>query len=184
MEYSLPTSVNVNGTEYSIRSDYRAILDIFQAIADPDLSREERVLALLFIFYPDFETMPPEDYQGAVDRCFWFINCGKTEKPDGRKHPQLVSWEQDFPYIVAPINRVVGQEIRAMEYMHWWSFMSAYLDIGDCLFAQIVRIRSLKARGKKLNDMDKEWYRENRDLVDIRTAYTDAEDDLLKQWLV
>ena len=34
----LPTSVNVSGKEYNIRSDYRAILDICTALNDPELS--------------------------------------------------------------------------------------------------------------------------------------------------
>ena len=91
--------------------------------------------------------------------------------------------EQDFRYIVAPINRVVGQEIRAVEYYHWWSFISAYYEIGDCLFAQIVRIRDKKARGKPLDKEEQKFYRENRHMVDFHTNYTDAENALLKKWV-
>ena len=42
MEYTLPKTVIVGGREYSIRSDYRAILDICEALTDPELSSEER----------------------------------------------------------------------------------------------------------------------------------------------
>ena len=56
------------------------------------------------------------------------------------------------------------------------------MEIGDCTFAQIVRIRSLKAKGKKLDKADQEWYRKTRHLVDIKTAYTDSEKDMLHRW--
>ena len=37
MSYLLPTTLTVGGIEYAIRSDYRAALDIFAALADPEL---------------------------------------------------------------------------------------------------------------------------------------------------
>lgn len=176
----LPTSLEIGGTEYEIRSDYRAVLDICAALSDPELDGRERAVALLDIFYPGFVGMPQERYEEAVQKCLWFINGG-TEERKGRS-PRLVDWEQDFTYIVAPINRVTGQEIRALEYMHWWTFLSAYYEIGDCTFAQIIRIRDRLARGKPLDKPDREWYRRNRELVDFKNTYTGAEQDLLKEW--
>ena len=52
MEYTLPKTVIVGGREYSIRSDYRAILDICEALTDPELSSEEKSAVVLYIFYP------------------------------------------------------------------------------------------------------------------------------------
>ena len=148
-----------------------------------ELDGQDRASALLVIFYPGLSDMPPEHYQKAVEKCFWFISGGGPEEPaEKKKQPRLLEWEQDFPYIVAPVNRVLGKEIRAAEYLHWWTFLSAYMEIGECLFAQIVRIRERKATGKKLDKSDQEWYRKNRHLVDFKTTYTEQEDTLLKQW--
>ena len=174
--YDLPTSVTLGGTEYKIRSDYRAILDICMALTDPDLDNENKVHEMLTIFYED--EIPVELWGDAIKECVNFINLGQAQK----KAPKLMDWRQDFSYIVAPINRVLGTEIRALEYVHWWTFIGAYYEIGDCLFAQIVRIRSLKAKGKLKDKADKEWYKENRDLVDLKTTYSQAEEDLFKQW--
>ena len=180
MNWGLPTAVTVGGNEYAIRSDYRAVLDICTALTDPDLSSTDKTIVLLSIFYPDIESIPPEDYEEAVRQCFIFINCGEEEQQ--RKAPKLVDWEQDFQYIVAPINRVAGTEIRSVEYMHWWTFISYYYEIGDCLFAQIVRIRDKIARGVSLDKEDRKWLRENRRLVDFRVKYSEAEDEIMKQW--
>ena len=180
--YELPKSVTVCGSEYEIRSDYRAVLDICAALNDPELDDQDKSAALLEIFYPGLSEMPPEHYQGAVEKCLWFIGGGAEETAQTGKQPRLLDWEQDFAYIVAPVNRVLGQEIRAAEYLHWWSFLSAYMEIGECLFAQIVRIRERKATGKKLDKSDQEWYRKNRHLVDFKNTYTDQDADILKQW--
>lgn len=176
----LPTSVEVGGQEYEIRSDYRAILDICVALNDPELSDKERAYIALDIFYPDFENIPEEHLQESINKCMDFINGDGPKNPG--KSPRVVSWDQDFPLIVAPINRVMGCEIRASEYLHWFTFLAAYQEIGDCTFAQVVRIRDQKARGKNLDKQDREWYRRNRHLVDFETKYTSSEKDLLKEW--
>lgn len=176
----LPTRVDVGGAEYEIRSDYRAILDICAALSDPDLDGQERSVVALTIFYPEFPSMPREHYREAVERCLFFLRGG-VEEPAGCS-VRLVDWKQDFPHIVAPINRVLGREVRAVEYMHWWTFLAAFYEIGDCTFAQIVRVRDKLARGQPLDKQDREWYRRNQDLVDFKRKYTSAEDDLARSW--
>lgn len=179
--YSLPTSVEVNGTEYTIQSDYRAVLDILTALSDADLSNQDKAEAALNIFYPDFGDMPASDYQEALNQCFRFIDRGQEPK-EQKKQPTVMSWEQDFDMIIAPINRIAGCEVRSLPYLHWWTFVSYYMEIGDCLFAQVVAIRDKKARGKPLDKQDREFYRRNRDLIDLKTTYTEAEQDLLAAW--
>lgn len=191
MNYTLPTSVTISGADYEIRTDFRAVLDILAALADPDLSDREKVTIMLSIFYfnPDCTEIPDNHIQEAVDKCVWFIDCGE-ESPNEKKKPKIMDWEQDFPYIAAPINRIIGRDIRGIPYdpktnsggLHWWTFVSAYYEIGDCTFAQIVRIRSAKAKGRKLDKSDQEWYRNNRHLVDFKKIYTDADQDALRQW--
>lgn len=178
--YKLPTSVEIDGCTYEIRSDFRAILDICAVISDEELNDQEKSEALLDIFYIRFAEMPMEHYSEAVQQCFWFLNCGaENEQKQG---PDLMNWEQDFPYIVSPVNRVIGTEIRALDYLHWWSFVAAYQEIGECLFSQIVRIRDHLARGKALDKSDREWYRKNRKLVDLKKNYSKQETDVLDLW--
>jgi len=182
MNYSLPTKLTVNTKEYEIRSDYRAILDICQALADVELSDEDKAYIVLTVFFVDFKRMPQCDYQEAIEKCFDFINLG--EKEDGKKHPKMIDWEQDFNHIIAPINRVAQKEVRAVEYMHWWTFIGLFNEIGgDCYFAQIVSIRDKKRRGKKLDKLEQEFYRRNRKDIDFTQHFTDEEEDALKGWI-
>lgn len=181
MEYNLPKRLEIAGTEYDIRWDFRAILDICAALSDADLDDAERALAALMIFYPDWNEIPPAATEEALRRCFWFINGGQDE-PENKPRRQLMSWDQDWPLIVAPVSRVLGRDVRGME-LHWWSFLAAYLEIGgDCTFAQVVAIRSKKSKGKTLSKEERAWYRENHELVDFKTQYTDAEQAVLKLW--
>ena len=179
----LPKSLEINGRWYEIRSDYRDIREIMIAMMDVELSDNERAEVVLTIFYPGLDEMPHEDYQEAINKLLWFINCGTEEKKDSRKQPILVDWEKDFRYMVSPINKVVGTEIRALDYMHWWTFKAAWDEMdSECLYAQILRIRNKKARNKPLDKREAAWYRENRDLVDIMPKYSESEKELFSLW--
>lgn len=179
--YDLPKSLDVCGTVYEIRSDYRAVLDICTAFSDIDLSDQEKAFVALQIMYVDFEDMPPEHYKEALKQCLWFIDLGEEEQQT-TSNLKLMDWDQDFKYIVSPVNRVVGQDIRSVEYLHWWSFIAAYYEIGECLFAQIVSIRSKKAKGKQLDKSEREWYRNNRHLVDMKQKLSESEKDAFSAW--
>ena len=175
---TLPETVELGGAEYPVRWDYRPILDICAALQDPELDNQERAIAALTIFYPDFERIPAECAQEAVDNLFWFINCGEEDRP--RYSPKLVDWEQDFRLIAAPVSRVLGRSVRSREPLHWWDFMDAYMEVGECTFSQVVRIRDLRERGKKLDKQDQEWYRRNRHLVDFKKKHSGGEIALLE----
>ena len=181
MNYTLPKRLDICGTEYSIRWDWRAALDTCAALSDPELTDQEKALAALLIFYPDLDQMPPEHYETAVRRAFWFLNGGEEERT-AKPRRRLMDWEQDFPLIVGPVSRVLGRDVRGIEDLHWWSFLAAYMEIGECTFAQVVGIRSKKAKGQKLDKSERAWYRENQDIVDLKTHYTDEEQAALALW--
>lgn len=174
--WNLPTSLNVGGRNYKIRTDYRVILDILTAMNDPDIfepemteeeKQLERALTMLQIFYIDFDTMPSSDWQEASEKACEFIDCGI--KDDGKQKPRLIDWEQDAPVIVPAVNKVCGKDVRSVKYMHWWTFFGYYMEIGECTLATIVSIRDKKRRGKKLEKWEQEFYRNNKKLVDLKT---------------
>lgn len=172
----LPKFVEIGGVPYDIRSDYRDIREIMIAMNDKELTEAERIEVALTIFYPNASEIPPEHIQEALDRLPWFINCGNPESGQRKKIPKLIDWEKDFSVIVSPINKIIGTEIRALEYLHWWTYRAAWDEIPpDCTWAQIVRIRNKRARNKPLDKSEAQWYRENRDLIEIAPTYTAEE---------
>lgn len=187
MTYNLPKTVIVDGREQAIRYDFRVILEIITMLQDNELSGEEKTEAVLEMFYLDPDGI--RDVKGAVDACFSFIDA-ESERPK-RPRPRLTDWNQDFEYIIAPVNRVLGYESRAVDYdpdentggVHWWTFLAAYMEIGnDCLYAQIISIRDKRQRKKKLEKYEKEWLKRNADIVDLKTYYTEEENKLFSEW--
>ena len=64
--------------------------------------------------------------------------------------------------------------------------MAWYMEIGESTFSNVINIRQKKSKGKKLEDYEREYYRENRKLIDLTPKMTEEEkqemQDLMK-WL-
>lgn len=163
--WDYPTFVEIDGVRRTIRNncDYRMVLDCISALNDVDLTEEERVKCALFIFYPEFDEIV--DLQTAITEMYLIINGGEKDTSNTQA-PRLVDWEHDFPRIVAPVNRVLGYEVRTPgKYTHWYTFLSGYMEIGDCTFSQIVSIRAKRAKGQKLSSSETEYLRNHREQV-------------------
>lgn len=181
MIYDLPEALTVGGIARPIRSDYRAVMDVCAVIADPELTETEKTEGVLTIMYEDLDAIPFDAYKEAMEQAMWFVAGGDDDTPK-KRGPKLVDWEQDFRFIIAPINHIIGKDIRSLPALHWWTFLAAYYEIGDCVFAQIVRIRTKRAKGKKLDKDEREWYRDNRKLVDFKMRFTSEDDKVMAAW--
>ena len=172
--WELPVSLRVGGTDYAIRSDFRDVLYLLGIFADPEYEPDEKAAVCLRVMYPDWESIPPQSRQQALDAAVDFIDAGV---PAGGKRniPRLVDWEQDGPLIIPAVNRVLGGEVRAMGYLHWWTFLGAYMELGECLFSTVLGLRQKRAKGRKLEKYEQEFLRENRALVQLQTERTEQD---------
>ena len=180
MMWSLPISVEIDGTEYAIRNkcDYRVVLDVISALNDEELEMEYRIECALFIFYEDLTGL--KDIQTAITEMMKIINLGKETTEEEQHKPQLMDWEHDFTQLAPPISRTLGYSVRdAKNYTHWYDFIGAYMEIGECTFSNIVSIREKKIKGKKLEKYEQEFYRENRKLIDLPHKLTAEEEEFL-----
>ena len=180
-KYTLPKSVCINNETYEIRWRYSDILYIFQMLNDQDLLEHERIIVATEHFYIDYEKLEANvNWQEAVNAMFEFINGGEENSSKSNKQDRkLYDWEQDFKIIIAPINRTLGYDVRSNPDVHWWTFLSAFMEIGECTFSTYVSIRDKKARGKKLEKWEEKIYKENRDAIEIKKKYDSTTEDLL-----
>lgn len=181
--WDLPLSVEINGEKQLIRNkcDYRVVLDVISALNDNDLTDDEKIQCALYIFYEDISTI--DDFETAVNEMFKIINGGDSEKESKSNKPRLMDWEHDFQIIAPPINRVLSTEIRSAEYVHWFTFLGAYMEIGECTFSTVVSIREKKQKGKKLDKWEVDYIREHREMVELPKKLTVEEQELLNsEW--
>lgn len=181
--YYLPQSIQINGIDYMIRTDFRVILDILVAIEDQDMEDWERQEVMFRIIYKDYESIPANCYEEACKKAVNFIDY---ELPSGRQKVKTMDWNQDAAIIIPAVNKVAGKEVRALEYLHWWTFLGYFMEIEDGLASQVWAIRQKKAKKKKLEKWEKEFERNNPELVKLRRAYSaeqQKEMESIEKWL-
>lgn len=172
--WDLPVSLEIGGTGFSIRTDFRDILYILECFNNPNYLDEAKQLIMLEVLYKDYKDIPVERYEEALTKAKEFIDMGMAEDKNKRK-PTLMDWEQDAPLIIPGINKVLGQEVRSLPYLHWWTFLSAYMEIGEGIFSSVINIRQKKSKGKKLEKYEQEFYKENKHIIDLKRKESDEE---------
>lgn len=180
--WNLPEAAVIGSTEYQLHTDFRDILEIMRYLEDPDRPEYLRWYIAVSLFYEG--EIPLEHRQEAMEYLADFISGG--ERDDSRPGPKLLDWEQDAQVIVADVNKVAGAEIRALPFLHWWTFLSFFHAIGEGQLSTLISIRDKLRRGKKLEKWEQEYYRNNRERVDLKKKYSAdelAEQERLKKLL-
>lgn len=158
----LPVTLEICGIAYEIRTDFRAIFDIFAAFNDNELKDWEKLSVMLTILYVHSEEIPRECYQEAIRQANWFIDCGIQEN---KNKPRTMDWEKDANIIFPAINHIAGREVRNPKvYTHWWTFIGYYMEIREGVFSTVLRIRQKKEAGESLEKWEAKFYRENQEL--------------------
>lgn len=167
--YRLPVTVTIDDIEYPIRNngDYRMVLDCFIVLQDIEIESEtERILTALLIFYEDLDVdsvllLSEDDIKARLKAMYDFFDCGQDMSNAPKNTRKLMDWKQDEMLVISAINNVAHTEVRAEEYIHWWTFMGYYMSIGESAFATVVSIRNKILTNKKLEKHEKEFRAEN-----------------------
>ena len=190
--YELPTSIDIQGTPFEIRDkgDFRTVFSCFEVLNDddPELTLEDKVLTCLSIFYKAFEDV---DYllsfdhlEEAIEKMVDFFNMGQ-KNVSNTQSVNLIDWKTDETLICSAINTTIGKDIRSEKYIHWWTFISYYMGIGECTLSHIVAIRYKLYHGQKLEKHERQFRMDNPQYfeVDFRTQSQKAlDEEILKQW--
>ncbi len=175
MIYELPDTLEVNGVEHPIRTDFRDVMRVIFAMNDPNLENSEKVYVCLYDIYEDFEEMDSKDYEAAYKAASVFIDCGEEKSAEGKQPKSTIDFEQDERLLIAAVNRVAGREVRSMDYLHWWTFMGYFMEIGECTYSTVLNLRSKKNKGKTLEKWEKEFWDNNKDICEIKEKLSDEE---------
>lgn len=156
MSWALPTAWG----KYPHRTDFREILKLLALLADESKAEFFRwQAALCYFFRGEF----PEDTAAALAYLSDFLTAGEPCAPG----PRLYDWAHDAQRIAAGVNAVAGREVRAMDYLHWWSFLGYFRAMGEGEFSLVVGIREKLRRGKKLEPHEQDYYRAHRAAVKL-----------------
>ena len=168
----LPGKLTVNGTAYPIRTDFRDVLRVIAAFNAPELSNREKVFVCLKQIFVRPEDIPEEDLDAAWRAALDFIECSRSKEEEVPK-PTLIDWEKDEQLIFAAINKTAGFEVRAVPALHWWTFLGYFQNVdANDVWGTVLTIRQKKAKHKKLEKWEQEFFNANRDMCTVGKLQT------------
>lgn len=179
----LPKSIVIGGEKHKLRSDYRNVLQVFEAFNDPDLGQEEKWIVAIYLLLKPFACAEDVyaaiesgfDVQEAMQRIMRFISAGQPDKEIVEL--PVYSWSQDEQMIFSAVNKVAGRETRELDCLHWWTFLGYFKEIGEGDFSFIVGIRNKLNKRRKLEKHEKEFLSRNKGLVLMKKPKTKEEQE-------
>ena len=173
----LPKKIEFGGRSWDIRSDFRDVLTILTAFDDPELKEGEKLYTALKIFYKDFDDIPKSLYEEAYKQFMVFVDHGAEKKDQGKRSPRMMDWEQDAGILFPAVNKVAGKEVRELEYLHWWTFTGYFMEIRGGVYGTVMQLRQKKAKHKKLEKDEQEFWRTNREICEIKPRLSAEEEE-------
>ena len=84
----LPETLIIGEDEFSIRSDYRNILQVFEVFSDPELDPVEKWIVTIYLLFESFSSIDDVldniqkgfDINEAIHQIEWLISAGGPEK--------------------------------------------------------------------------------------------------------
>lgn len=161
----LPETVEICGRPYPINIDFRTGILFEEAILDPSLSGEEKLMTTLKLYYPDIE-ISADMLEDALIRALWFYRCGidQTEdegsdcEEDWEPQKKSFSYEYDADYIYAAFMSAYGIDL-ATSNLHWWQFRALFRALPeDTQIVKIIGYRTMEIP-KKATKEQKAHYR-------------------------
>lgn len=182
----LPETVDIDGIEYRINSDFRISILFELLMQDDELGKRQKLVQGLQLYYPEI----PHNVTMAVDKMIWFYRCGKETGSGGHgsgsgRAKQIYSFEHDDDYIYAAFLEQYGIDLQDIKELHWWKFRALFRGLSeDTEFVKIMGYRSVKITSK-MSKEQREFYKKMQSIHAL--PITDAErkaDELLTEALL
>lgn len=131
---SLPKTVNVNGQEFGINSDFRVFILFEQILKDYELSKEDKIKKCLSLFYKE----KPSNLVEAIEQMFKFYSMDfmndfytSNKSKVSKKNKKLYDWDFDQAYIYAAFLSQYRIDLQEVAYLHWWKFRFLFMGLDE-----------------------------------------------------
>ena len=106
----LPKSLEIGGKKYKIRTDYRVVLELFQAFNDETLTDSEKMLVCINGLFENPKDIPTECLEEALQKANWFFDGGDIPKSKATPD-RTFDWKHDEHMIFSAVNKTAASFI-------------------------------------------------------------------------
>lgn len=137
--YGLPHTVEVDGIEYAINTDFSVWIEVEHIFFSRKYGEGEALARVLALVFP----VLPHNPEGALRSLLWFYSAGETDTKGGSRTVQAYDPVLDFGYLWGAFLAEFGIDLCDCK-MHWWKFKALLTCLGEnCRFSQIVGYRTV-----------------------------------------
>lgn len=178
----LPTTVDIDGIEYEINSDFRTSILFSMAMEDENLSEEDKLITAIELYYK----VTPHDVKKAIDKILWFYSCDKdnnnTKSSSGKSSKKVFDYDIDSNYIFSAFLTQYNMDLNTIEYLHWWKFKALFDSLDeDLMLCKIIKYRSVDL--SKIKDKEeKAYYKKMKETYEIKEKISQEELNELDEW--
>lgn len=161
----LPTTVEVAGDFYAIKTDFRDILrydELIRGRDDPSVVLE----AVGMLLGDDVLHKPDISVEAVVDAVGWFVQRGNNGKKNalpravlGLNNATPMDFETDAALIYTAFLQTYKIDLYDISYLHWWKFNWMLEDISSkCRLSKVIEYRTIDTKNKDLSKEQKKVY--------------------------
>lgn len=113
----------------------------------------------------------------AINRGVEFLDCGEViiNIPSKQKY---YSFDKDAKYITsAMLAKPNGIDLNTIEYLHWWTFISHFFELGESSFSNIVYLRERNRKGKLTKEERKQCDSIGWDVINLEQLVQELDED-------
>ena len=171
----VPESVEIDRTEYKIRTDFRVSILFEMMMQDEELSNEEKLLKALELYYP----IIPDNVEEAIEKIKWFYRCGKdivkSNNNNKGESVKIYDYEYDDDYIYSAFLSQYNIDLQDIRHLHWWKFKAMFKSLNeDNKIVKIMQYRSINLSEIKDKEQNA-YYRKMKKLYEIPRSATEIE---------
>jgi len=162
LQDSLVESVNVNGKTYKLKTDFRDVLRMFDALKNPSYTAEARIWCAVSAVVEK----PPK---GVPDQLACLAAAKAALIPEekaGKKGERVTDFDQDADMIRAAFRQAYGIDLYRQK-LHWTEFTELLNNLPEgTRYASIIDIRS-----RPLPELTKWNYKQRQALIEAKAKY-------------
>lgn len=171
----VPESVEIDRTEYKIRTDFRVSILFEMMMQDEELSNKEKLLKALELYYP----IIPDNVEEAIEKIKWFYRCGKdivkSNTNNKGESVKIYDYEYDDDYIYSAFLSQYNIDLQDIRHLHWWKFKAMFKSLNeDNKIVKIMQYRSIDLSEIKDKEQNA-YYRKMKKLYEIPRSTGEVE---------
>lgn len=144
---SYPQSIEVDGIQYKLNTDFRVALRCFEIIDDENIDEYERTLAITYLLLGD---IPFDKLDKILPLLKKYLCCGEERDEEEIESKRDMDLLHDEKYIIASFMSDYNIDLSQIEHIHWYQFITLLSGLtNDCILNRVREIRTMDLKDYK-----------------------------------